>query len=121
MNQHEQLHRITKIIESLPLGRMRADYAKKREETILTIRKREEESEITEQLVDIAKQMNVNCFMCKAVIKKFEGQQVLSNEDKLHISNCVPPTVRLKGFKGKVIISIDLFIDRINSERGGRS
>lgn len=92
---------------------MRSDYSKKRDALSSVSREKEEESERISALVDIAKQMNTDCFMCKEVVEKFDRNQPLSDGDKYHIQSHIPAVVRLREFKGKVLVSIKLLINHI--------
>lgn len=113
MSEPEPVYKLTEIIERLPLGRLRAEYVRKREELIANIKEKEEEAEKIAILIDIAKQIKTECFMCKDVIQRFDAKQELTEGNKYHIAVCIPNTVHLKGFKGKVWISISLFIEKV--------
>jgi hypothetical protein len=113
MPESKQIEQLTQIIDRLPLGRMRSEYIKQRDQVIENIKRQEEESEIIFILVDVAKQMNTECFMCKEIIARFDANQSLSEAEKYHICADVPSTVRVKGFRGRVMVSIDLFVNRL--------
>lgn len=109
----EHINKLTEIIDRLPPGRMRSDYSKKRDVLIAIARERKEESERISALVDIAKQMRVDCFMCKEVVEKFDQNEPLSDGNKYHIQAHIPAVVRLREFRGKVLVSIELLINHI--------
>ena len=92
---------------------MRSDYSKKRDALSSVSREKEEESERISALVDIAKQMNKDCFTCKEVVEKFDGNQPLSDGDKYHIQSHIPAVVRLTDVRGKVLVSIRRLIVQI--------
>ncbi len=115
MGKDEQLKKLDRIIERLPQGRMLSEYIRQRNEAIE--RKKEEEWLVEKigVLVDIGKQMKVQCFMCRAIMQKYDMGQELTAGDKYHIQADIPALVKVKSFQGKVLVSIEYFINKLNA------
>ena len=49
------------------------------------------------KISEIGKQINVECFMCKRVIKKMDANEELTGADEYHLCACIPGIAKLRG------------------------
>ncbi len=108
MDREKNVRKLLILIEQLPPGRMSDKYRKEYEEIVAHIESGQKRKEQIKVLAEIGKRINIQCFMCKKIIKKVDSGAELSTADIYHLSADIPAVASIRNIDRSVPISINL-------------